>query len=751
MPAALPPHAARAQTGGPPPTAPAASMKLLLIEDNPAMQATLARSFGRSGMQVVVCGDGARALDRWRQSVPDVVLLDLGLPGVDGLEVLARARAEGLATPVLVLTARATVGDRVLGLDTGADDYLAKPFDLDELEARVRALARRAPAGPGAAADAAPAWHGLRVDAASGAVWADGAPLALAPREAAHAARPARPARPGGGARAAVRGRLRRRGAGGAARGDRGRRLPPAQEARADARRPRHPARAGLPAGAAGMRRAAAPAKAADGAVPAPSAAQGAEPPAPPRRPASLRRRLLATLLPPVLALIALDGAALHRQALRAADTAYDRTLLASARSIGERLAIDGTGEAARLRATVPYSALETFEADGRSRMAFRVTGFDGETVAGYADLPAWHGRIPAQGTYAALVDFYDDRWRGDAVRVAVLLQPLAGAGGAHGVATVQVAETLELRRALARQLLVDTLWRQALLLAVIALLVVLAVEAATRPVRRVSAALARRAASDLSPIDAPDAPRELRPLLDATTQLMARLARLLDDQKRFVRDAAHQLRTPLAVLKTQVQSAQRGDSGPDEALREIGATVDGATGLANRMLALARVEQLRAPGEAPVVAWDAVLREVALDLAPLVAARGLDFELEAAPAAVRAQAWALRELVRNLLHNAVRHSPPGGRLALRLAAAGGWATLVVADDGPGIAPALRERLYMPFASGEAGGSGLGLAICRGIVDALGGEIALQDRVAEGRITGLDARVRLPLAENAAP
>ena len=97
-------------------------MKLLLIEDNAAMQTTLQRSFERRGMQVVLCGDGARALDRWRASVPDVVVLDLSLPGRDGLSVLAAARAEGLDTPVLILTARGTVGDRILGLNTGADD-----------------------------------------------------------------------------------------------------------------------------------------------------------------------------------------------------------------------------------------------------------------------------------------------------------------------------------------------------------------------------------------------------------------------------------------------------------------------------------------------------------------------------------------------------------------------------------------------------------------------------------------------------
>lgn len=159
-------------------------MKLLLIEDNPAMQTTLQRSFERRGIQVVACTDGARALDRWRASVPDVVLLDLSLPGMDGLQVLSLARAEGLRTPVLILTARGTVGDRILGLNSGADDYLPKPFDLDELEARVRALARRREL-PGGSVAVSPAFAGLSLDADSGAVRLNGAPMELTPREAA--------------------------------------------------------------------------------------------------------------------------------------------------------------------------------------------------------------------------------------------------------------------------------------------------------------------------------------------------------------------------------------------------------------------------------------------------------------------------------------------------------------------------------------------------------------------------------------
>jgi two-component system response regulator TctD len=114
-------------------------MNILLVEDNLALQASLRLALERRGFNLRVCGRGDEALQHWAAREPDVVLLDLSLPGLDGLEVLRQARKSGRKTPVMILTARGTVGDRVLGLNTGADDYLPKPFDLDALEARLRA------------------------------------------------------------------------------------------------------------------------------------------------------------------------------------------------------------------------------------------------------------------------------------------------------------------------------------------------------------------------------------------------------------------------------------------------------------------------------------------------------------------------------------------------------------------------------------------------------------------------------------
>lgn len=463
------------------------------------------------------------------------------------------------------------------------------------------------------------------------------------------------------------------------------------------------------------------------------------------RAPLSLRRSLLLGILLPIVLFVVVDTISLYRQALGAVNTAYDRTLLASAKAIGELLDIEGDGPQARLRAQVPYSALEAFEADNRSRMSYRISDARGQWIDGAEDLPAWRGTLPNQGPYAALVDFYDDSFRGDPVRVAVLLQPVA-TRRERTMAMVQVAETLELRRTLARQILIDTLQRQAILITVITAVVLIVVQRVTRPVRRMSSDLQQRPEDDLTPLNASHLPLEIRPLTEATNQVMQRLQHLLDHQKRFVRDAAHQLRTPLAVLKVQVQSALRGDVAPTEALQEIQTTVDRATQLANQMLSLAKVEQVKQQQDFATMDWAEPLRAVALDVSALIADKDLDFDIRTETSLVHAHEWMLREMARNLLHNAIRLSPRGGRLSVRLMPLDGMAELHIEDSGPGISDELRLRLFQPFAAGHAhSGSGLGLTITREMVKALGGSITLTNLYEQGLCVGLDACVRLPL------
>jgi two-component system sensor histidine kinase TctE len=166
-------------------------------------------------------------------------------------------------------------------------------------------------------------------------------------------------------------------------------------------------------------------------------------------------------------------------------------------------------------------------------------------------------------------------------------------------------------------------------------------------------------------------------------------------------------------------------------------------------MLALAKVEQLRQQPDPQAIDLARVARQVALDLSPLIAEKDIDFGIETQPGRVRAHEWMLGELTRNLLHNAIKHTPAGGTLTVRTACEAGRVVLSVSDSGPGIPDELAARLYLPFSAGDVPhGSGLGLAICLEIVQALGGSIALENRLAQGRVMGLEATVRLPLVQH---
>jgi len=116
---------------------------VLLVDDDAPIRRMLERTLAAEGYAVAAVADGGSALAQVERSVPDVIVLDVAMPGLDGLSVTRRLRSKGLPVPILLLTARDAISERVAGLDAGADDYLVKPFDVDELTARVRALLRR--------------------------------------------------------------------------------------------------------------------------------------------------------------------------------------------------------------------------------------------------------------------------------------------------------------------------------------------------------------------------------------------------------------------------------------------------------------------------------------------------------------------------------------------------------------------------------------------------------------------------------
>jgi len=152
---------------------------ILVVDDDAPIRRMLDRTLSAEGYAVATAADGGEALAAVERSAPDLVVLDVGLPGVDGLSVSRRLRAKGLAVPVLLLTARDSVPDRVAGLDAGADDYLVKPFATEELLARVRALLRR-----GKAPEELLAFADLTLDPATRAAQRGGSTLGLSEREA---------------------------------------------------------------------------------------------------------------------------------------------------------------------------------------------------------------------------------------------------------------------------------------------------------------------------------------------------------------------------------------------------------------------------------------------------------------------------------------------------------------------------------------------------------------------------------------
>ena len=445
----------------------------------------------------------------------------------------------------------------------------------------------------------------------------------------------------------------------------------------------------------------------------------------------SLRSQLLRWLILPLVILVALNAVSLYRDALDAADIAYDRSLLASTRALAERVSVrDG-----KVVADVPYVALDSFETDTLGRIFYRVGGLHGETVSGYDDLPPVPNNTPRSELYPALVRFYHADYNGEPVRIAALLQPVYD-DSMRGIALIQVGETLDARRALSRRILVNTLWRQALLVLAVATLVWFAVRLVLQPLMRLKQVVETRTISDLSDLDETLVHREVRPLVAAMNGTMARMQNLIASQRRFIADASHQLRTPLTVLKTQAELALReNDPAAMQAIvRSIAATTDSTVHLANRLLTLARIEHGGANAALAPVPVAEVARQVGLELALPAVQKGIDLALEADDddaTTIAGQAMLLHELVSNLVDNAIRYTPPGGTVLVRVRRRGEAVVLDVQDSGPGLDPAEYEKVFMPFYRAAAalesnpGGTGLGLAIVRDIATVHGATLTL--------------------------
>lgn len=457
----------------------------------------------------------------------------------------------------------------------------------------------------------------------------------------------------------------------------------------------------------------------------------------------SLRLQLLSWLLVPLFVLLAVNAWLSNRAAVAIANQSYDRLLTASAEAIADQVSVqDG-----QLTVDLPYVALQLLESNIQERVFYRVLAPDGRTLTGYPDLP-----LPASARAGSDgVRLYSAEYQGDALHLVALRKPLFGTPIA-GAVVVVVAETGESRSALSRRIVLEDLGRQALLIAATGVLVWLGLRRGLRPLLRLRDQLLARPSTDLSPVDARALPAEVRPLIEALNQHTARIDRLIQGRQQFLADASHQMRTPLAEMRTQIEYSLRQPPSepPDvarETLRDIHGAIDGLSRLVTQMLSLARSDPsaLQHQQHAQVDLVD-LARGVTFDFVTAARKRQIDLGFEGEPGGVLVlgNSLLLRELLANLVDNAIAYIDAGGSIVVRVGADGSRALLEVQDDGPGIPAAERDKVFQRFYRGSTGrvpGSGLGLAIVAEICASHQASIELLDG-AGGR--GLCVRVTLP-------
>ncbi len=487
------------------------------------------------------------------------------------------------------------------------------------------------------------------------------------------------------------------------------------------------------------------------------------------RRRLGIRALLLAILLPGIVALLAIETWNDYRAISRVVLDAYDQTLIEPVQALDDSISIGNDG---RPVVESEFSVRSMFEST-RARHKHLHVGFtplgakDGaapeQTLVGVDDLP------PPPSAPEGRPVFYDGVYRGYPVRIAALRRTVHVTESTGYQVLSQAAEGTALRQQALADSWHQALWNDARLVVVMVVLVWLGVALALRPLERLRRSLAARPPHDLGPLDPRDVPAEVSPLVEAVNHHIANHRQLLAEQSRFLADASHQLRTPLAIMLTQAgYAAREREAGPmRETLRAITAQLVRTKRLSEQLLSLAHATEA-ADTPPPVTDLNAVAREVVLQHLPLahekdqdlgwIDARGEtadeDEEPAVAPAIVapvKASATELHEALSNLVHNAIKYTPAGGRVTVSVHLGGGLAEVRVCDTGPGIPEGARAAAFERFRRSDDApggrGAGLGLAIADAYARRNGGVIVLGDAPAEeGTPGGLCATLRLPLA-----
>ncbi|HEY0178352.1 MAG TPA: sensor histidine kinase [Dokdonella sp.] len=449
----------------------------------------------------------------------------------------------------------------------------------------------------------------------------------------------------------------------------------------------------------------------------------------------SVRRRLLLLLLAPLMLLLGTGVFVDYVTGARPIHDAYDRALREDALAVAAHLRDeDGNG---RIDADLPPQAVAVLRADSTDSIYYAVRAADGTLVSGDADLPA----RPLRG---ANPTFDDVEYRGHAIRLATYATRVGAAE-----VTVAVAETTRKRTLATTRILTSIVLTDLAQLVGTLVLVWVGVRYGVRPLRALGEQIAARSARDLAPLDEAPVPTEIRPLVRVLNELFDTVRAAARSQQQFLASAAHQLRTPLAGIIAQLELLAR-DPAAGAARERLLALHDGTRRLAhtaNQLLALARAEPTATTHE------DFHETELATLVAEVVSqnldrslAAGIDLGAETEPVRVIGSAWLLRELLANLVDNALAYTPRDGSVTVRCGRCGRGAFVEVEDDGPGIAPEQRERVRERFyrvPESPGNGCGLGLAIVDDIARAHAATFTLGDGA---RARGTRARVEFQRA-----
>jgi two-component system sensor histidine kinase TctE len=454
---------------------------------------------------------------------------------------------------------------------------------------------------------------------------------------------------------------------------------------------------------------------------------------------ASLRRQLIVRMLSMMLPLFILLWVIAYFSSQYFINAAFDRSLIRRTFALADRVEV----LQGQVQVDLPVAARELLVFDQEDLLFHSIINPDGRVIDGEQDMPRIPGR---QDIRPGQLIVYDGIKDGEKVRVAAFGLSLKGTS-ARGTALVQVGETLSHRSAMAERATLAIVIPMLLMTLTAAIAIAYGVGRGLEPLSRLRDRLSARQAFDLSPVPLEETPAELRPFLDEINSLLQRLSEAVESQSRFVADAAHQLRTPIAGIRAQAEAALSGTRHEDaqHALARIAQSALTMGDLVQKLLVLARVDAAENTLRLSRLDGVGVVRDVAREWVPPALAKGVEigFDMKDSEAWVMGDAQLLREMLANLIDNSLRYG--GTRITLTVRRTGQGVAWQVADNGPGIPEAQRIAVFAPFhrLSGSVDGAGLGLTIVQRIAHLHDAKVTLE--AGEGGV-GLVVNVVFPAA-----